>query len=298
MAASRLTRRAWLQHTAAGAGALAVSPLLSAVLEANQDETQGPRFKIGACDWSIRMRQKPEVFPLAEEIGLDGVEVSFSEPGSEHDLREEAVRKNYLALSEKHNVEIASLAMGVLNRVPFATDPRTVDWVADSIDVMPKLGVKVCLLAFFGDGDISGDREKQDEVIRRLERLAPQAEKANVILGLETTLDAEAHMRIVDTVDSPAVKVYYDVANMQSRGFDIYKEIRQLGNDRICQFHMKERGQLLGDGPIDFKRVKEAIDDIGFTGWLVIESALVEDRPVAECYRHNQKFLRSIFPTA
>jgi len=281
-----------LLRSAGGLGLLATSPVFESLAA---DDAGSRRFKIGACDWSIRQRQKPEAFAAAKEIGLDGVEVSFSDPGKENDLREEDVRAQYLGLSKKHGIEIASLAMGVLNRVPYAEDPRTEKWVADVVEVMPKLGVKNCLLAFFGKGNINGEREKQDEVIRRLKKVAAAAEKAGVVLGVESRLNADDHIRIVDEVGSPAVQVYYDVANMHGMGYDIYKEIRQLGKDRICQFHMKEIGHLLGQGPVDFPRVKEAIDDIGFSGWLIIESATVKGKSVTECYQHNQKYLRSVF---
>jgi len=35
------------------------------------------------------------------------------------------------------------------------------------------------------------------------------------------------------------------VCNSNDRGYDIYQEIRQLGK-RICEFHAKENGALLG----------------------------------------------------
>jgi len=169
--------------------------------------------------------------------------------------------------------------------------------VADVVEVMPKLGVKICLLAFFGKGNINGERAKQDEVIRRLKKIAPQAEKAGVVLGVESRLNAEDHIRIVEEVASPAVQVYYDVANMTQQGYDIYKEIRQLGKERICQIHMKENGFLLGEGRVDFPRVKEVIDEIGYAGWLIIEGATVRGKSLVECYQHNQKYLRSVFTT-
>ena len=74
-----ITRRQLLAGSVSGLGALAVSPLLAAVAAAKD---QGAPFKIGACDWSIGNTQKPEAFAVAKEIGLDGVEVSFSQPGS------------------------------------------------------------------------------------------------------------------------------------------------------------------------------------------------------------------------
>ena len=45
-------------------------------------------------------------------------------------------------------------------------------------------------------------------------------------------------------------------------------------------------------------KVREAIDDIGYRGWLVIESAVASGMTVRDSYVHNQKFLRSVFQHA
>jgi len=289
---SSITRRQLLADSISGLGALAVSPLLAALASARD---QSAPFKIGACDWSIGNTQKPEAFAVAKEIGLDGVEASFGQPGSANDLRDSAVRAKYQETCKTTGLEIASLAMGLLNSIPYASDPRTEQWVADVVEVMPKLGVKCCLLAFFGNGDIKGDRAKQDEVIRRLKKVAPQAEKAGIVLGIESWMNADDHLRILDGVGSPAIQVYYDVCNMTDQGYDICKEIRQLGKDRICQIHIKENGFLIGQGKVNLPPVRDAIADIGYHGWLIIEGATIRGKTLVECYQHNQKYLRQLF---
>ena len=250
----RITRR---QALAAAGATLAFGPALRAPAA-----DQKRQFRIGACDWSIGKRQNVAALEVAREIGLDGVQVSFGEPGGAFDLRQDDVRKQYAEGCKEHGVEICSLAMGILNGRPYASDPETEQWVADSVEVAPKMGVRVILLAFFGKGDIKGKPDAQREVIRRLKKVAPAAEKAGVILGIESWLDADEHLALLDAVGSPAVKVYYDVANMHYSGYDIYREIRQLGRERICEVHAKERGVLLGKGPIDFQKVKAALDDL------------------------------------
>ena len=284
----QLTRREVLGATAAAG--LCLSPAVRSLLA---DETR-PAFKIGACDWSLRARQDPVALEIARKIGLDGVEVSF-DGGEKFNLRDENVRKQYQEASRKSGVEITSLAMGVLNGTPYATDPAAERWVQECVDVMAAMDVKVVLLAFFGKGNIIDNRQLQDSVIRRLKKVAPKAEKAGVVLGLETRLDADAHLRILDAVGSPAVQVYYDVFNMTKGGYDVPAEIRRLGRDRICQIHMKETGCLLGDGKVDFRKIKEAIDEIDYRGWLVLESATVADRSVVDCYKANRKFLDDLF---
>jgi len=154
---------------------------------------------------------------------------------------------------------------------------------------------KVLLLAFFGKGDIKGKPELQKEVIARLKRVEPIAARAGVVIGLETWLDKDEHLRILDAVGSINVQVYYDTANMQKRGYDIYREIRELGRERICQVHCKENGYLLGHGRCDFHKVRDALDDIGYEDWLIIEGATEKGMNTKACYVHNQRYLRGVF---
>ncbi len=286
--AETVTRRKVL--TGAAVAGLCLSPLLRR-LSAGQRK---PIFKIGACDWSLGCRQDPVALEVGKKIGLDGVEVSF-DGGDRFDLRKEEVRRQYAQKSKQLGVEIASLAMGVLNRVPYATDPQAEKWVEECIEVMVKMGQKVVLLAFFGRGDLKGQVDLQDRVIRRLKQVAPAAEKAGVVLGLETTLNVDEHLRILDGVGSTAVQVYYDVANMTYAGYDAPAEILRLGRQRICQIHMKERGCLLGQGRVDFPKIKEAILQIGYRGWFIIEGATVKGRSREDCYVANRRFLHTTF---
>ena len=63
----------------------------------------------------------------------------------------------------------------------------------------------------------------------------------------------------------------------------------------ICEFHAKDGDYVLGQGRIDFRQVRKAIDDIHFTGWIQIEAAcphgLIPDQ------KAHLKFLKGIFPS-
>ena len=67
-------------------------------------------------------------------------------------LRKAEMQQQYKDAARKTGVEVASLAIGELNEIPYKSDPRTPAWVSDSIDVCAKMGTRVVLLAFFGDG--------------------------------------------------------------------------------------------------------------------------------------------------
>jgi L-ribulose-5-phosphate 3-epimerase len=73
-------------------------------------------------------------------------------------------------------------------------------------------------------------------------------------------------------VKSRAVLVYYDIGNSTNGGFDILREIRWLGKERICQFHIKDNPYLLGKGRINIPAVANAILEIGYSGWAHLET--------------------------
>ena len=168
-----LTRREMLLRSAHAAAALAVASPCFGLLAA-----AGPRrLKIGACDWSLGKLGDPKSFEVAKQIGLDGVQVSLGTAANDMHLRQPAVQTQFKAAAKASGLDIASLAIGELNRVPYKNDPRTEVWVSDCVDVMQALGVKVVLLAFFDKGDLTGDEEGTNEVVRRLKKVAPKAER-------------------------------------------------------------------------------------------------------------------------
>jgi len=290
-----LTRRRFLRQSLAATLAPAfASPLLAA----DKARRAAAGFQIFACDWTLRQTCEPASFEVAKRIGLDGVQVDFGrlKPGETRlPLFDEAHQEKILAASAASKVAIASLAMGVLNTVPYKSDPATEQWVLDSIRVMQRLKQRVTLLAFFSKGDLKDDEPGIAEVIRRLKVLAPRAEAAGVVYGLESWLKAPVLERILDAVNSPAVRVYYDVGNMQKEGEDIGAAIRRLGRERICEVHLKDYDDLYGKGSMNFPNVRTALDAAGYRGWLGIEG-IKTPLGVEPSIKYDLDYLRPIFP--
>jgi L-ribulose-5-phosphate 3-epimerase len=286
-----ISRRQMISRAATTSAALLFSAQIAPLLAAPDKR----RFKIGACDWSIGKQADVSGLELAKKIGLDGLQISLGTVADDMKLRQASVQKAYLDASRQMGVQLASLAIGELNNIPYKSDERAEHWVSDSVDACKAVGCKVVLLAFFSNGDLKGDKAGTDVVVQRLKKVAPKAEKAGVILGVESWLSAEEHMDILQRVGSPAIQVYYDVANSQKMGYDIYKEIRWLGRQHICEFHMKENASLLGQGVVDFAKVRQAIDDIGYEGWMQIEGAVPSGQPMFDSYQKNCAFLRKAF---
>ncbi len=286
------TRRSTLHLLAASAA--------SACLPATAGEKTA--FPIGACDWSIRKQQNIGAFDTAGKIGLEGLQISFSTPGSDYDLRDRKVREQYYRKVDETGIKLASLGMGILNQLPLATNPDSITWVSEAIDVIaaiakeqPDKEVKTCLLAFFGKGDINGSPELMDTVIRKLKTVSKKAEDAGVVLGIESYLSADDHLKIIDGVGSKAIQVYYDSANSLKMGYDIYEEVVQLGADRLCQIHCKENKGLIGEGDVDFEKFQQSLVKAGYNDWLIIEGSTPKGTDVVEAYKKNFTTLDRIF---
>jgi len=291
---SRITRRQVLTGAAGAIAGLAVGTSCAPFVGGERAKTRAGGFKLAVCDWTIGKTTNPASLEMAKRIGLDGVQVDCGSGQDTLPLFDAGLQKQFLAEAEKRQMQIASLALGTLNGVPYKSDPRAERWLDQCIDVCKVLGVKVVLVPFFGDGDLQNDEKGVEVVIGRLKKVAPKAEKAGVTLGIESWLSAQQHIDIIKRVGSPAVKVYYDTANSHKAGYDIYKEIRQLGK-LICEFHLKDYDGLYGKGSINFVRVRAAIDDIGYRGWLVMEGTQMP-LGVEESCRYDAQYLRIIFP--
>jgi sugar phosphate isomerase/epimerase len=193
---------------------------------------------------------------------------------------------------KRFKLPIISTYIDILHVDCLKNEPRAMKWVAEGIEITRKLDAKILMLVFFGKCALTSAAD-QDAVVGPLKELAPVAQNAGVILGFENTISAADNIRVLDRVASPALKVYYDVGNATNMGgFDAPEEIRQLGRERICQFHFKDKGYL-GEGKVDFTAVMQAIASIRFDGYAVLETSSPSGS-VNEDVRRNLEFVRRI----
>ena len=249
--------------------------------------------KLGVCDWTIGKSGDPAALELAGKLGLDGVQVSLNPKNESLALNQPELRRAYLGAAERTGVAIASFAIGELNNVPLKSDPRAERWLGEGIAIAKAMNIRIILVPFFGKGELRNDAPGIDAVVGALKRLAPSAERAGVILALESYLSAGENIKILERVGSPAVKVYYDVGNSQAVGNDVLREIALLG-DRIVEIHAKDTKDLYGKGSMDFQAVRGAMKEIGYKGWLVIEGTEMS-LGVEKSVRYDAAYLKTVF---
>jgi len=255
----------------------------------------GRNIPIGVTDWNLKLGADPNALPLAAKIGFEGVQISFGRRivNDKMPLDDPEIVSRYLNLSTEHRIPINGTCVDKLHDNGLKSDKLAIQWVLDAIRLTSALKTKVLLLPFFGKWAIQ-NQDEGNAVGDALREIAPEAEKAGIILGLEDTISAENNVRIVDRSKSKQVSVYYDTGNSAAAGFDVVKEIRWLGSDRICQFHLKDNPHYLGEGTISFPRVIEAIREIGFTGAANLETDTHPGATVEADMRKNLAYIRQV----
>lgn len=284
---SGINRREMLRYLAAGGGAAGLAAFA------------GPSWAGSNATLQLRVGSYMVDLEEGKRAGLDGVEIRTGHTAADRlEIADPAVRAKYKQQMRETGLPITSVTVGVLNSYPLASDPRGPAWLDQSIDGAKDLGAKVILVAFFGKGSLLDADKKVKKadvhvVVQRLKAAAPRAADAGVILAIENTLSARQNLEILDRVGHDSVQIYYDVGNTSNEGYDVPAEIRLL-KDRIAQFHFKDNPHYLGEGKVPFPAIAQAVRDIGYRGWIVLETISPSKDKVADA-RRNAAFVRKLF---
>ena len=249
-------------------------------------------------DWNLGKRGDVTKVALAREIGLDGIQVSLTFPtdGSPH-LREPATQAAFKQAALDNGVQICSLAIGSpgKSRLPLHTNPAAAILLVEAVDVARVLGTTNILLPILGDSHITMTNQREvDTFVGMMKEVARYAEKAGVVVALEDWISAEDNLKLLDAIGSEFVAVYYDARNIKSRLHDPYGEPALLGK-RINQIHVKNGPMLMRDKDIlDWPRLAQEYQDIGYRGWYVLETDAPSGNLVADT-RANIDYVRSTF---
>lgn len=300
---SAFTRREWLMGVSAAAIALAMPESLLAQTTAPATKPANLRYKIAACDWMMLKRQTPGAITRAKEVGCDGVETDMG-PLSKNPtfnnkfLQDPEFVKTYLQTAQDNGIEICSLAMSGFYAQAIAK--REVEQpFKDTIATMKLLGVKTAFLPLGIQGDLVKYPELRPIIVERIKLIGKWAEEAGVIIGIETALDAAGDIKLLEEINSPNIKIYFNFANAWQNNRDVITELQTLGKDRICQIHCtNEDGFWLQDDPkVNMPKIKETLDAMGWSGWLVIERSRKADRgrDVVGNFGANARYLKSVF---
>lgn len=216
-------------------------------------------------------------FKLAIDCGFEAMEAQTITDQKEAEQIKEA--------ADKANLKIHSVMnMGHWEWPLSSADPEIVKKSLDRMEVSlrnAKLwGASTVLLVPAVVNPQTTITQAWQRSIPQIKKLIPLAKELGVVIAIEEVwnkflLTPYDHAKYVDEFKSPWIKAYFDVGNIVMYGFP-QEWIRHLGK-RIAKFHLKDFDTKtrqfvnLRDGSIDWKEVRKAIADIGYSGYLTVE---------------------------
>ncbi|MBO4851824.1 MAG: DUF3826 domain-containing protein [Prevotella sp.] len=265
------------------------------------------RYQVGVCDWMVLKRQKLGEFALAHELGCDGVELDMGSLGR-RDSFENKLRDAREAALFKHTADSLGVAVGAVAMSGFyAQDltqkPTYLSLVEDCFDTMDRMGgTTVAFLPLGGCGnDWTTNKDKRAAIVQRLHEIGEAAKARGKVVGIDTPLDAKGNLRLLKEVKSDGIRIFYKFQTIVEHGWDLVSDLRHLGARNICAIHASNTDSLWlrNDPAINMPAVKEALDQMGWSGWLFVERSrdtkMVKN--VKMNYGSNVRYLKELFNT-
>lgn len=264
----KLERRSFIRAGGCIAGGLAVAGLPGACPGAAQADGRIRK----AVGWSMIQENlsTEDKLRLAKDAGFEGIEVS-RRPGKQG----EAEPRELARAAEKVGVTIHGVSNGANGDLDAAIDEAAIYGATTVLHVV-RADAKLPFMENY---------RSSQELIRSA---IPRAGEKGIKILIENVwatflIEPLTMARYIDEIGSPWVKAYFDVGNVMRWGWPQHW-IEVLG-DRIGKIHIKEYSLSkamkegmskgfdlpVGEGEIDWKRVREELAKIQFRDWATAE---------------------------
>jgi sugar phosphate isomerase/epimerase len=275
-------------------------------------------MRFGSCNEMFEGWELERQFSFLRECGYEGIELAPFTIAK--DVREvpAARRREIASLAERTGVAVIGLhwlLVGPEGMYITHTDPevrrRTADYLAELMRFCADVSGKVLVFGSPAQRNLlPGVTQEQARtwLIEAFESALPVAENAGVTLCLEplpapecnfitSTTDA---IDVIDTIDHPNLRLVLDVKSMageqQASGVKIPDIIRRAA-PYVSHFQSNDanRGHP-GSGEIDFVPIFRALEDVGYAGFVSVETfdfAPGPEKIARESITYMQESLRS-----
>jgi hexulose-6-phosphate isomerase len=273
-----ITRREVLKGAVGAAGAMAaLGAAPTVVAKAGTPQAETTAFKKGVIFGMLPGDMPvPDRFKMLKDAGFDGVE-AYPEP----DLKKAEQLRTW---AEQAGIDIHSVMYGGWDAPLSHPDPAVAQRGEDGLRTCLKsaqvMGARDVLLV---PAIVNAETRYVDAYTRsqrRIRRVIPLAEELKVMILVEEVwnnflLSPLEYARYIDEFKTQWVQSYFDVGNVVAFAWP-EDWILTVGK-RIHRVHLKDfkRGPRefvnLGDGDVDWKKVRDAFRTVGYNGWFSAE---------------------------
>lgn len=242
-------------------------------------------MKLAICEWVTPIKG-PAIFPRLKSLGIDGIQLDdWDAAAQNHPLTQSYVQRLYKDAAAQTGISLIGVAGNALGRdggmiLPMDTEQgrRCWDDLTRGLDACAQMKLPIYLAPAFFAGFPRTQAERR-RIAQRMKEACHYCLGSQVTVTLESIFSATELRRLIDWIDFPNFGIYYDTQNpVTYAGIHVPDDIRAIGPGKIAQIHVKDgvgsiQGSVnLGMGETDFFATAEAIREIGYDGWIVLEN--------------------------
>jgi hydroxypyruvate isomerase len=271
-ASSSLNRRSLLGL--AGAGLLGAGALPGLLTPPPRTPIAPSRLRQSVCRWPFSDIPDREFYPAVKALGFEAVDLLTEK---EWPLAEAAGLSCSMAMPTERRDFIRR---GLNDR---ANHALLLEELARTIRAAKRQGIER-VIAMVGNREGRSDAEGVEACAEALRQIVPLAEAEGITICFELLNSRVDHhdfmgdrmafgLQLMYTVNSPRVRLLYDIYHMQIMDGDIIRTIRDQGH-WISHYHTAGnpgRNELDGSQELQYPAIAAAIADSGFTGWIAHE---------------------------
>jgi D-psicose/D-tagatose/L-ribulose 3-epimerase len=249
------------------------------------------KYGVNLMVWTTRVgKEQDGLLARIQEWGFDGVEL-FLSPEEPADIPLVKWTLDHLKL-ERTTCSVLPREAHLVSTEP-EVRARGVDYLRRCVERTVELGGRlICGPLYAGLGVMTGSRRTEEEWKRAVEGLrsvARRAEELGVTLCIEPLNRFETYFlntlqdasQLVHEIGAPNVRIHFDTfhANIEERqpAAAVRSVAKDLGHVHISE---NDRG-IPGTGHVDWRGILSVLREVGYEGWLTIESFAKPERELA-----------------
>ncbi len=236
-----------------------------------------------------------EAISIISTLGYDGVEILCDIPHAYPGTMSEEKIAGIKNLISRKGIAVSNLNAFTLYAIGDVYHPSWIEKDSElrslriqhtikCVRMAAKLGSKI--ISTEPGGPIVSGSTKREQLLKTfvdsLTEVISIAEKERVKILIEPEPElliqnSQEFIELMDMIESPCVKLNFDIGHFFCVGEDLCKTIYKLA-EYIEHFHIEDISKerihkhlILGDGVIDFKSVFRTISDVGFDGYVTVE---------------------------
>tara|TARA_B100000780_G_scaffold257910_1_gene207989 strand:+ start:1255 stop:2109 length:855 start_codon:yes stop_codon:yes gene_type:complete len=220
----------------------------------------------GKLQWFPETNWEDE-FIIAASLGIDNIElIADREFNSKNPIWSEKGIQKIRKLSIENNVKVNTICNDHIINYDLHENIDLLNQNLDLIKIGVKLNCNKFILPFFEKSELN--ISNYTKYIEYIKIIAETCEKSNIVLCLETILNAKDLLYILRKINIDNIKVVFDTGNRIAFGHNIYEDLMLLGN-KIEHIHIKDKNTknenvLLGTGLVNFLYLFKALKKINY----------------------------------